>query len=1137
MASTAALEREKLKLTQRIRDAETALERQNGKLDASSKKLQDAGVNVAELTGESERLEAQLKELHEAQDKVADSAGGFGKRAAAAFETVGGALTAAGIAAGLHEIASAYMECVTVAADFEEAMSTVEALSGASPEEMASLTAEAKELGATTKFTARQAADAMGYMGMAGWNAGEMLSGMNGVIHLTAASGEDLAQVSDIVTDNLTAFGLKASDTAHFADVLAAAATNSNTSVRIMGETFKNSASLAGALNYSVEDVAVAVGLMANAGIKGERAGTALKNIFSNLIDTVTLTGDAFGEVEYSAVTADGSMKDFGTTIQELRGYFAQMTGAEKMQNAELLVGKEAMAGFVTLMNATDEDFRSLYESVTNCTGAAERMAQVKLDNLAGDITLMDSAMEALQTTIGEQFNPELRKLTQLGTGVLNWADGFIKENPELVSGVMAGAGAFAAMGTAIVGLNAAIKAFQALKLASLFTGAGKFFAIAGGIAAVVGTIAAASAASKEAEEEVQGLTAASREQYREMERLRAEYDAACESLGETSEEALRLRYQLDDASASFEENRQTVDEFAAECQDVIDAHAAMTEELDRDREAVRNNSVSTMALVQKLEDLSSGAYDAANSQEVLQIVIDQLNGSVEGLNLTYSDLVLNQQSTIENVRAMAKAQAEMNWKRQLSEEYVTLYGDRALSDRKLNEADAAVAAAQKRVDDARAAYLRIQDERTNGGTDLADATLLQSDEYKELQRAQYDLATATEKRTGLQNSLADTDRRLLEIEGELGLRAEATADDALREAAALKNVDGVIENTVTLMKDLAQSYAETYEAARESMEGQFSLWDMAAEVIPASVADLTEALQSQSDYWADYNTNLQTLLAHSDDIAGLSEMVASFADGSAESVNVIAGLADALNEGEGGVDKVRELVNTWTDTQTWQDAAAESLALLAEDLPGQMEEFQKIVQEGADGLDISDDVRDKARNAINAFIDEAKSQDEAVRSAYAELGKAAADGLGVTLAPIVIHGGGGGGGGRLYVTENAYASGTDSAVPGYAWVGEDGPELMRMRGGEQILPNRASVELAESWQSLNERPRPVLQVAETGYSASGFNVELHLHIEAGASPETVDAWQDYVSRGELREVILETLEDADADLRRRSMV
>ena len=315
--STTALEREKAKLEQRIKDTETALDRQTQKLETTGAKLKEAGVDTSNLAQKDAELTAKIKELKAEQDKAADSAVSFGERSSRAIEAAGDAIAAAGITLALKEIASAYMDCVGGAADFQETMSTVEALSQASAQEMAALTAEAKELGATTKFTAKESGDAMGYMAMAGWDANDMLQGMNGVLQLAAASGEDLAMVSDIVTDSLSAFGLTAKDSAHFSDVLAAAATSSNTNVSIMGETFKMSASVAGALGYSIEDVAAAMGLMANSGVKGSIAGTALRNTFNGLLEGVTLTGAAFGEYEYCAVRADGTMKDFGATIDE----------------------------------------------------------------------------------------------------------------------------------------------------------------------------------------------------------------------------------------------------------------------------------------------------------------------------------------------------------------------------------------------------------------------------------------------------------------------------------------------------------------------------------------------------------------------------------------------------------------------------------------------------------------------------------------------------------------------------------------------------------------------------------------------------------------------------------------------------
>ena len=260
---------------------------------------------------------------------------GIGSIAAKGMQATEAILTGAASAIGAMGAAA-----VKAGSDFESAMSKVEAISGAAGSDLEALREKAKEMGASTKFSATESANAFEYMAMAGWDATDMLQGMDGVLQLAAASGEDLAMVSDIITDSLSAFQLTAADTAHFSDVLAATAANANTSIGIMGETFKGSASVAGALGYSIEDVSVAVGLMANVGVKGSIANTALRNTFNGLLGGVTLTGKAFGEYEYTAIKADGSMKSLGDTINELRGYFEQMTESERVLNAQEIAGE-----------------------------------------------------------------------------------------------------------------------------------------------------------------------------------------------------------------------------------------------------------------------------------------------------------------------------------------------------------------------------------------------------------------------------------------------------------------------------------------------------------------------------------------------------------------------------------------------------------------------------------------------------------------------------------------------------------------------------------------------------------------------------------------------------------------------------
>lgn len=302
---------------------------------------------------------------------------------------------------------------VKAGADFDAAMSEVQAISGASGDQLEALRSKAKEMGATTKFSATQSAEALKYMGMAGWSSQEMLDGLPGVMNLAAASGEDLGLVSDIVTDSLTAFGLQAKDTGRFVDVLAATSTASNTNVSMLGESFKYVAPVAGALGYKVEDVSVALGLMANAGIKGSQAGTSLKSALSRLSAPTKQVQEQMNALGISITDSNGEIKPFNQLIGEMRQSFKGLSEEQKVQAATTLFGKESMAGMLAILNASDDDFNNLTNAINNSTGAAQEMADVMNDNLKGDLTILKSALEGLGIALFEHVDTPFREVVQ----------------------------------------------------------------------------------------------------------------------------------------------------------------------------------------------------------------------------------------------------------------------------------------------------------------------------------------------------------------------------------------------------------------------------------------------------------------------------------------------------------------------------------------------------------------------------------------------------------------------------------------------------------------------------------------------------------------------------------------------------
>ena len=319
---------------------------------------------------------------------------------------------------GVASVAAA-KKTIDVGKSFEAGMSEVQAISGASGKDLEKLSAKAKQMGATTKFSATESATALKYMAMAGWKTNQMVSGLSGVMNLAAASGEDLGTVSDIVTDSMTAFGLKAKDSGHFADVLAKASSSSNTNVAMMGETFKYVAPLAGSMKYSIEDTATAIGLMANAGIKGSQAGTSLRSIITRLVKPPKDAATALNALGISTTKADGSMKPLRETMAELREKFSGLTESQKASYASSIAGQEAMSGLLAIVNASDSDFNKLQKAIDNSSGAAKKQADVMNNNLQGALYDLGSVAESVGIGIYEDIKTPLTKAVGVGTAQL----------------------------------------------------------------------------------------------------------------------------------------------------------------------------------------------------------------------------------------------------------------------------------------------------------------------------------------------------------------------------------------------------------------------------------------------------------------------------------------------------------------------------------------------------------------------------------------------------------------------------------------------------------------------------------------------------------------------------------------------
>ena len=506
--------------SEQVRAFERETEKARSEVKKYESQIESASEKIKELGDESNKTADDVNEFADSTKDAGEQAKISASGGITAMTVALGTLIADGIRKAAGELKDFTEEVVKTGAEFESKMSNVKAISGATAEEFEKLNAKAQKMGATTKFTAAETADAFSYMAMAGWKANDMIAGIDGVLSLAAASGEDLATTSDIVTDAMTAFGLSADKANHFADVLAVASSNANTNVGMMGETFKYVAPIAGSLGYTVEDIAENIGLMANSGIKASQAGTALRSIITRLSTDAGASSKSLGalgilteKLGVEFYNADGSARDFGDVLAETREKWKDLTDEQQTEYGSKIAGQEAISGFLAIMNSAPADIDKLKNSIENCDGAAQNMAGTMIDNLSGDMTIFESAVDGMKISLAKEFTPVLRDLVQYATEkvpdvekvlekVFEIAEKLIKESaddlPKLIEKskellpVVAGiGGAFAgwkATEKVGKGIETAKKLNDVLKLTSGFAGASAL-GIAGIASALIGGV------------------------------------------------------------------------------------------------------------------------------------------------------------------------------------------------------------------------------------------------------------------------------------------------------------------------------------------------------------------------------------------------------------------------------------------------------------------------------------------------------------------------------------------------------------------------------------------------------------------------------------------------------------------------
>lgn len=678
--------------------------------DSASKAGQAAKQGADTAAKGTESASTKMQQSHKkVKDTAKESADGAKKSWEESNQsTVASTESATSKMAGLMKKSAAVIGVASVAAakktidvgkSFEAGMSEVQAISGASGKDLEKLSAKAKQMGATTKFSATESATALKYMAMAGWKTNQMVSGLSGVMNLAAASGEDLGTVSDIVTDSMTAFGLKAKDSGHFADVLAKASSSSNTNVAMMGETFKYVAPLAGSMKYSIEDTATAIGLMANAGIKGSQAGTSLRSIITRLVKPPKDAATALNALGISTTKADGSMKPLRETMAELREKFSGLTESQKASYASSIAGQEAMSGLLAIVNASDSDFNKLQKAIDNSSGAAKKQADVMNNNLQGALYDLGSVAESVGIGIYEDIKTPLTKAVGVGTAQLRVLSNKLKKGgiKEIVPkeaintvenlgkvAMVAGKGGVKVLATStkLLGDNMGVVIPLATSFMGAWAGVKVFNTASKGVTALTTAFSAlktmeqANAITLVAQQG--GLTALQTVVGIFTGKISlatvatGAFNAACTALGGPvglgvvavgALVAGVAAYTLTQKKAVTEADRyySSCTKLKKKQEEMAASIKSLHKENQKNVDSARANGVQADQLYQKLTKLMNVEHKSAGTKAQIVSVVKQLNELLPGLNLEYdkeADKLNKSTSTIKKNIAALKEQA-----------------------------------------------------------------------------------------------------------------------------------------------------------------------------------------------------------------------------------------------------------------------------------------------------------------------------------------------------------------------------------------------------------------------------------------------------------------------------------------------
>lgn len=1039
-------------LSSAIGDYEKATGQAANSTGILSEKTTETEKNLDEAAEAARKASEEVEKFGDKSEETGKQSEESSKKGRDGIKELQGVLASAGIAATLNEIKNGFFDCSEAAAQFETSTAMVATIADTSQKSLSNISKEVRSYSNETGEAASDMAEATYQAISASVNTADAAAFAGTATKLAVGGFTSATTAVDVLTTAINSYGLAASDATQLSDYLITTQNLGKTSVDQLAQSVGKVIPLASAYNVQMDNLSSAYAVLTANGIATAESGTYLKSMLSELGDT----GSDVSEVLLNSTGKTfAQLMEQGYSLGDVMSMLGDAVDGDSTAFNALWSSTEAGIGALSLFNAGADKYNSVLDSMRTSAGATEKAYSTMADTTDKSKQRMENAFNNLKISVGDVLNPALTQVYEGFTGVFAGMSDFVDEYPAVVA-------AISAIAVGVGGFTGALAAYNLATTAAKFVteaftatlAANPYVLAAAGIVAVTAAAVTLTGVLITQSDEYEGMTATCRDQYDELQRLNDQYNAACEQYGENSDAANSLRYQLDQLNDEFETNRQTVKEFVAECDGLVESHNKVMDAYNSSTSSIKDQELGTLALTQRLGELASQNTQTTASYTEMKAIIDQLNADVPGLGLTYDGVTESVDATVEAIKKAAKAQADSEYKAEQQQTYVDLLKEQSSLEQQIAEAEANLDAERQRrgmrQDDVTGDWV------SGSGFWMEDSPWVawtsDIDDYKK----------SLEE---LQAAYDENQQTLSDIEGEWHGVAQAVEDSQNQTVSYEEAVSAAVSAAQTELDNLTAAYDKAYESARTSIEGQIGLFDTMKTSSELSISDMEKAMQSQTDYLNLYSENLKKAAEY-----GLDDgLIKSLSDGSEESAGYINAIIQNIEKLGGSTEGmpaaaskfVTEFNSKFEETEKAKDTFADNVAKMETDFDEKMGEIETRMSKTVQNMEMTDEARKAAQDTIKAYCDAIRSMTGEAGSAAEAVANAAASHLKTepTTTPTTTT--------PTATTVTGHANGTLSAQEDVYIAGEEGPELIIGARGSEVFPTQETERILAAVNSV----------------------------------------------------------------------